>query len=276
MPMLSKALAWWQTLLLLLVGTYGVFCTAMAWGQRRLIYFPQRLDAEAARAAYQFYGVERWPADGECRGAVLRSDGGVAPTNGTVLVFHGNAGGAHEREFVAKTLQRLGWRVVLAEYPGYGPRPGAPSEASFSEDGRATARLVRKMYPGRLVVLGESLGSGTAAAVAADAGLKVDAVVLAVPFDCLANVGARHYPWLPVKWLLRDRFDNVESLRNYPGPVTLVQAEDDSVVPAECTRALFEALPHADRKRLICLPYTGHCDWFWPLTDAQWREMLSR
>lgn len=273
---MSRALAWWQVLPLLVVGTYGVFCAAVACGQRRLIYFPERLDAEAARAAYQCNGVVRWPADGECRGAVLRSSGGAAPTNGTVLVFHGNAGGAHEREFMATKLHALGWRVVLAEYPGYGPRPGAPSEASFREDGRATARLVRQAYPGRLVVLGESLGSGAAAAVAADAGLKVDAVVLAVPFDCLANVGARLYPWLPVRWLLRDRFDNVAALKDYPGPVTVVQAEDDLVVPADCTRALYEALPHADRNGLIKLPHTGHDDWFWALSDAQWREMLSR
>jgi len=200
----------------------------------------------------------------------------AALTNGTILVFHGNGGGAQERESYCDTFQRLGWRVVLAEYPGYAARPGRWGEASFREDGRATARLVRQAYPGRLVILGESLGSAVAASVAADPAVQADAVVLATPWRDLASVGAHHYPWLPVRFFLRDRYDTAAYLQGYDGPVTILQAEDDEIMPAAGTRALYDALPHADRKRRVTVPNVGHNEWFWQVDDGQWRDILPK
>ena len=270
-------LAWWQSLPLLAVGTYVVFCLSAALRQNKLLYFPERLTDAAAREAFAFYKVERWPdsAGAEYRGALKRTVPDATLTNGTVLVFHGNAGGAHERESYCDTLQKLGWRVILAEYPGYAARRGKLGEASFRDDGCATARLVRQKYAGRLVVLGESLGSGVAASVAADPKVRADAVVLATPWDTLSSVAAHHYPWLPVRLFLRDRYDSVAYLKRYQGPVTIIKAEDDEIMPASCTMALYEALPHADRKRLVRVPYVGHNEWFWQISDQQWREILS-
>ncbi|HNX34123.1 MAG TPA: alpha/beta fold hydrolase [Kiritimatiellia bacterium] len=271
-------LKWWQSFPLLAVGAYGVFCLAVALRQNRLIYFPQRLTPAEADKAFAFYRVERWPAGSgpDYRGIVKRTVPESSLTNGTILIFHGNGGGAHERESYCDALQMLGWRVILAEYPGYAARSGAWGEASFREDGRATARLVRQTYPGPLVLLGESLGSGVAASVAADTDLKADAVVLGTPWDNLANVGAYHYPWLPVRLLIRDRYDSVAYLQGYQGPVMVLQAEDDEIMPAACTRALYDGLPHADRKRWVSVPYVGHNEWFWQVTDEQWREILGR
>jgi len=269
-------LKWWQSLPLLAVGTYGAFCFAVAIWQNRLLYYPQRLTDAAARKAFNFYKVARWPdaSDAEYRGVVKATVPEASLTNGTVLVFHGNAGGAHERDYFCDTLQKLGWRVILAEYPGYGARSGKLGEASFREDGRATARLVRQKYPGRLVILGESLGSGVAAAVAADPDVKADAVVLATPWDTLMSVAVHHYPWLPVRLFLRDHYDSVAYLKNYAGPITILKAEDDEIMPAASTLALYDALPHADRKRLVRVPYVGHNEWFWQITDVQWRAIL--
>ena len=209
-------LTWWQSLPLLAVGTYAVFCLAVALHQSRLLYFPERLTEGKAGEAFAFYKVARWPegSGSDYRGLVKAAVPEGDLTNGTVLVFHGNGGGAQEREFYAETFQKLGWRVILAEFPGYGARSGKPGEAVFREDGRATARLVRQRYPGKLVILGESLGSGVAASVAADPGVKADAVILATPWDTLESVAAHHYPWLPVRLFLRDRYDSVAYLKN--------------------------------------------------------------
>ena len=270
-------LTWWQSLPLLAVGTYLVFCLSAALWQHKLLYFPEHLTDAAAREAFAFYKVERWPdpAGAEYRGVVKATVPEATLTNGTVLVFHGNAGGAHERESYCDTLQKLGWRVILAEYPGYGARAGKLGEASFREDGRETARLVRKRCPGRLVILGESLGSGVAASIADDKEVQADAVILATPWDTLASVAAHHYPWLPVRLCLRDRYDSVAYLKNYHGPISLLMAEDDEIMPASCTLALYDALPHADRKHLVRLPSVGHNEWFWQVSDGQWRELLA-
>jgi hypothetical protein len=254
-----------------------VFCLSAAVWQERLLYYPQCLTEAEANAAFEFYKVARWPSGSgaEYRGVVKKTVPDASLTNGTVLVFHGNGGGAHERESYCDTLQKLGWRVILAEYPGYAARGGVLGEASFREDGRATARLARASYPGPLVILGESLGSGVAASVAADRGVQADALILATPFDSLVSVAAHHYPWLPVRLFLRDRYDSVAYLRSYGGPVTLLMAEDDEIMPAACTLALYDALPRAVRKRLVRVPYAGHNEWYWQVSEAQWREILG-
>lgn len=270
------SLTWWQSLPVLAVGTYVVFCLSAAVWQHRLLYFPERLSAAAEAEAFAFYKVERWPdqAGADYRGVVKATVPEAGLTNGTVLVFHGNGGGAHERADYCDTLQKLGWRVILAEYPGYAARGGELGESSFREDGRATARLVRARFPGRLVILGESLGSGVAASVAADREVKADAVILATPWDSLTTVAAQHYPWLPVRLLLRDRYDSVAYLQSYPGHVVVLMAEDDEIMPATCTLALYEALPFADRKRLVRVPNVGHNEWFCMISEQQWREIL--
>ncbi len=266
----------WLRLPLLALAAYIVFCLAVAVRQRHLLYFPRRLSEAKARAEFARCGVVRWPRAlaGNYLAAVKPTPDDASLTNGTVLVFHGNAGGAHEREFYCDTLQRLGWRVILAEYPGYGARPGTWSEASFREDGRRTARQVRQAYPGPLVLLGESLGCGVAAAVAADPAVAPDALILATPWDRLATVAAHYYPWLPVRLLLRDRYDTVAYLKDYAGTVSIILAEEDETLPPASTLALYEALPHPDRKRLLRIPQAGHNTWFWLVSDAQWRDLL--
>lgn len=268
----------WQSFPLLLAGCYLVFCLTVILWQRRLLYFPQPLTPAAADAAFALYGVERWPegSGAAYRGLVKKTSGAHAFTNGTVLVFHGNAGGAHDRIDYCLTLQRHGWRVILAEYPGYGARGGRINETSFREDARATARLARQQEPGRrLIVFGESLGCGVAAAVASDLELRVDALVLATPWDKLESVAAARYPWLPVRFFLRDRYDSAAALAAYSGPVTILMAGDDEIIPARSTLRLYEAMRHALPRRLIRIPDVGHNDWFDILTDAQWREILS-
>ena len=268
-------LVWWQRWPLIVAGAYAVFCVALALLQRRLLYFPQRIAPDQAKAAFDACGLSRWPdasSEAYC-GLVRRMADETALTNGTVLLFHGNAGCAKDREPYCDLLNKLGWRVVIAEYPGYGARTGARSEASFREDGRATARLVRQRYPGRLVLVGESLGAGVAAAAAADPELNADAVILATPWDRLASVAAHHYPWLPLRFFLSDRYDSVAYLKRYAGPVTVLLAERDEIVPKSSTLALYEALPQSG-KRLVRLTSTTHNEWFERLAEEQWRELL--
>lgn len=133
----------------------------------------------------------------------------------------------------AEELRRRGLAVLLMDYRGYGGNPGKPSEDGLAADADAAVdALIELGYPPeRTLYFGESLGSGVVASLQArhpPAGL-----VLRSPFTELADVGAHHYPWLPVRALLRDRFPVVEHLALSDVPVTVIYGDSDSVVPSE-------------------------------------------
>lgn len=237
------------------IGLGGV-----AMFQDRLLYFP----APATVAEMATGGLQPWPSAQDFRALLAPPQGAV---RGTVLVFHGNAGHAGHRRYYADTLARQGLRVLLAEYPGYGPRGGETGERSLVEDARESIAQAHRMFGSPLVVIGESLGAGVAAAAVAEQRDAVAGLVLITPWDRLVNVAAYHYPWLPVRWLLRDRYDSVEHLAGFGRPVLVVVAGADRVVPARLGIALHEALPAP--KRLVTVEAAGHNDW--PgFVDARW------
>ncbi|HYQ91479.1 MAG TPA: alpha/beta fold hydrolase, partial [Candidatus Competibacteraceae bacterium] len=193
--------------------------------QDYFLYFP----AKAAVADVVSSQLHAWPAAADFRGLVAEP---ATPARGTVIIFHGNAGHAGHRDFYAAALTRLGWRVILAEYPGYGPRDGPLGERSLVEDAEQTVLRARQLYRVPLLVIGESLGAGVAAAASARQPDKIDGLLLITPWDRLENVATYHYRWLPVGWLLRDRYDSVANLASYHQPVVVAIAERDDIVPA--------------------------------------------
>ncbi len=237
--------------------------------QDRLLYFPDTLPQPNLLAELQRDGLLAWPATGELRG-LRREPAGHA--RATLLLFHGNAGHAGHRVYYAD-LARLGLRVILAEYPGYGPRPGKPGEEALVADAVETIRLARREFAGPLLLAGESLGSGVAAAAYARVPDAVAAVLLITPWDSLANVARHHYPWLPVRWMLRDRYDSLVHLSTAQLPVAIVVAERDSIVPASYGENLYERLRAP--KRLWRLSGAGHNDWMDHLPPGWWDDALA-
>jgi pimeloyl-ACP methyl ester carboxylesterase len=122
-------------------------------------------------------------------------------------------------------------------------------------------------------VIGESLGAAVAAAAAARQGDKVQGLLLITPWDRLEHVGSYHYPWLPVKWLLRDRYDSAANLQNFEGPIVIALAEQDAIVPARFGLALYEGLRQP--KKLLILQGAGHNDWPSSIDAAWWRQAIA-
>ena len=262
-----RTLAWFA--LVLAVG-YAAVAAAVALSQGRLIYPSAGRTAAPSAAAVAARGLEAVPADGAPRAFVAEPPG---EARATAVVFHGNAGTALDRGYYVRALSARGVRVVLAEYPGYGGRPGAPSEAALVADGAGTVRWAARRYPGPLVVWGESLGAGVAAAVAARVPALVDGVVLLTPWDSLLARARQSYGWLPVGLLLRDRYDSAAHLRGSDRPVAVVVAERDAVIPPERAHALFDALEGP--KRLWTFPGAGHNSWPADPGAGWWDEVLS-
>lgn len=236
--------------------------------QDDLIYFPDNPPRAALLADARRHGLTAWPDENDYRG--LRREP-VGPVRGTLLLFHGNAGHAGHRAAYAAELERLGLRVILAEYPGYGSRPGDLGEAALVADAVVSVTLARRQFSGPLLLAGESLGAGVAAAVAKRADLA--GLLLITPWDSIESVAHHHYPALPVGWLLHDRYDSVANLAGYPGRVAVVLAERDSIIPPALGQRLFAGL--AEPKQLWVVPASDHNDWMGRVDAAWWDAVIG-
>jgi fermentation-respiration switch protein FrsA (DUF1100 family) len=220
--------------LLVLVG--------LAWAfQRRLIYLPDSSPVPpAATVLPGASDVVIRTADGLDLGAWYMP----APARScrpTVLVASGNAGNRQSRAPLAKALADSGFGVLLVDYRGYGGNPGSPSEAGLALDVRAALNFLNRagIVDRELIYFGESLGAAVVTELALEhppAGL-----LLRSPFTELAAVGQEHYPVLPVRLLLRDRFPVLHSIARVTAPTTVVYGTSDNVVPAEQSRAVADA-----------------------------------
>jgi hypothetical protein len=215
-------------------GIVLVVVALLAVVQRSLIYHPLRLDAAACADLADIHGFEAWTnADGQAIGYRSLPGPGDRRAPLAVLIAHGNAGCALQRaEYAAPLRAAAADRAVsvyLLEYPGYGARPGSPSQPAFLAAAEDALNSIPAGVP--VVVVGESLGSGVAAATARSNPDRVAGLLLLTPFDSLVNVAQHHYPVLPVRWLLRDRYPSEEWLRSYRGPVAVIVAGRDTVVP---------------------------------------------
>lgn len=233
----------------------------LAWAfQRRMIYFPLGdVPAPGETGLRRAEAVTFTTEDGLTLAAWFVPP--VAPEAGvTVMVFNGNAGNRAYRAELAARLAERGIATFLLDYRGYGGNPGKPNEAGLTRDARAAWRYLvsrRDVDPARIVYFGESLGGAVALNLALEHTPR--ALILRSPFTSLADVAAYHYPFLPVRWLLRDRFPSLDRIRHVRCPVLVITAERDSIVPAEQSRRLYEAAP--DPKRLLVVPQTDHNDY---------------
>ncbi|KON80675.2 alpha/beta hydrolase [Azoarcus sp. PA01] len=234
--------------------------------QDRWLYFPDTATLDEVVSER----LAAWPRPEDFRGLIAEPEGSA---RATAIVFHGNAGHAGHRDFYAARLTRLGLRVILAEYAGYGPRGGAVGEQNLVVDAEHTVALAHRLYGGPLLLIGDSLGAGVAAAASASRRDRTAGLLLITPWDRLENVATFHYPWLPVHWLLHDRYDSAAHLASAGRPVLVVVAERDSIVPARFGAALYEAL--GEPKRLAVVEGADHNDWVDHVDERWWRDAIS-
>lgn len=239
--------------------------------QRNLIYFPATYSLVRQSQLADQSGLKLWPSENGYLGLIAKT--GNASNKGTVIVFHGNAGSAIDRTYYSNALEKLGYRVVLAEYPGYGARTGKPSEQALISDGIETVKQALADFGGPVFLWGESLGSGVVGGIVHSGQVSVKGIVLVTPFSSLADVAQHHYWFLPAKWLVRDKFDNIENLKNYQGNTAVLLAGQDQIVPNKYSLKLFNALTH--RKKLWTFDGAGHNTL--PLYQDQpwWQEVMQ-
>lgn len=239
--------------------------------QNRLLYFPY--SSAPSKESLESARLKPWPsASGGYRG--LTGIDETAYVNGTVIVFHGNAGASVDRAFYVKALGNLGYRVLLAEYPMYGGRTGELGEKSFVQDGNETIRLAHEQFGGPIFLLGESLGCGVVAAVVLITSVKIEGIVLITPWESLQAIAQEKFPFLPVRLLLTDTYDNMNNLKGFRGKIAVVGAAHDEVIPVEHAKTLFKSIPD-DIKRMWVIKGAGHNNWPLYVDMSWWKEITD-
>ena len=241
--------------------------------QRQLIYFPETAAEGALLDAAEQRGLQAWrDRDGQLIGWRTVAPGELQQR---LVVFHGNAGHALYRQYFAAGFLSLGvgWEVYLFEYPGYGARPGAPSESDIKAAAASAMEMLLAEDARPVYLVGESLGSGVATWLASTFGTQSAGLLLVTPFTSLADVAGHHYGGLPAKALLRERYDSNAALDQYQGPVAFVVAGKDEIVPAALGRQLYES--YRGPRLLREQPGAGHNSLDFNPGAAWWREVAD-
>ena len=260
-------------LVMLVAVAIGTFALAW-WLQERLIFFPQPL-ASTGPLPPRVEPLEVIATDGvRLRGWIRRSTGEPAPA---VIAFGGNA------EEISALLADSHWprdfAIVAVNYRGYGESEGKPGERALYADAVAIHDAIGRradVDAQCIIVFGRSLG--TAVAVHLAAVRPVAGVILVSPFDSLTAIGRQHYPWLPVAWLLRHRFDAAILARGNRMPLHVIVGDADTLVPVARSRVLFDAW--AGPKDWQVVRGANHndvatYDTFWPGIVAFLRERAA-
>jgi len=242
---------------LLIVGlaSYAALVALMYVAQRALMYFPERLHtspAEAGLPAAEDIVLDT--ADGERVIVWHLAPRGEQPV---VLYFHGNGGALRYRVDRFRALAADGSGLVALSYRGYGGSSGRPTEAGLIADAAAAYAFASSRYPAeRLVLWGESLGSGVAVALAAER--PVGRIILEAPFASAVEVGAAAYPFVPVRWLMKDQFRSDLRIEKLTAPVLVLHGERDRVVPIASGERLYALVKSS--KQFVRFPFGGHED----------------
>lgn len=237
---------------------YLLFAFLIYLGQRRYIYQPSPLRIVQGRLPELPPGFVPWLDDGQIIG--YRRETGAA---NALFFLHGNGG--HGRDWAFATADFPG-DVYVLEYPGYGERPGVPTEQTLK---RAALEAYDRIpdYPNK-IVCGQSLGTGVTPAIFLRR--PVRSLVLVTPFTSLLDVARSTFPILPVRWMLKDPMELFEPWQSFTGSTTVVLAEADEVVPRAAS------LPFAEVRKpqyhLIRIPNAGHNDA--QVTADMWHSIL--
>lgn len=220
-------------LLLILLGGYALIVALAFAFQNRLVYLPNVVGRDIvstpADIGLDFEEVWLDTADKERLHAWWVPH---AASRGSVLFSHGNAGNISHRLDTIRAFHALGLDVFIYDYRGYGQSSGQPSESGTYHDIEAAWRWLvqaRGLDPGRIVLFGRSLGSAVAAALAVD--VEAGGLIMESPFISMPELGAELYPFLPVRWLARIRYDTLERIDRVGMPVLIIHARDDEIMP---------------------------------------------
>jgi uncharacterized protein len=214
---------------------YIAMCAYLYFQQHSLIYFP---DTSRFEQCANFIDAQKIVHNGT---RMYYKDNG----NRLAIFYHGNAGTACESRKMKDFLEEQGYSYLFVEYAGYANDPRKPSMGLILQDVRNAAGFAKAKHPKKVVVIGESLGSGAASYHTFIA--SPDAAVLIVPFNSFRGLAKEKYPLFPVSSLLTETYDNGKWLERYQGNVLIIHGDADTTISQRHSRELFSLLPSKNK-----------------------------
>jgi fermentation-respiration switch protein FrsA (DUF1100 family) len=229
-----------MSIIVILVLGFIAIALLLRWREPGMIFYPTReIIVTPATMGFAFEDVYLKTSDG------MKINGWSLPVDNapvTVLFFHGNAGNISHRFEKLNVLRRLGASVFIVDYHGYGRSEGVPSErATYLDASAAYDYLTRQRgIPAKIIVLyGESLGSAVAVDLASKA--QVGGVIVEEGFTSVGDVGQRMFPFLPVRWLVQNKYDTLSKIGRINAPLLLLHSAEDEFFEMRHAERLFAA-----------------------------------
>ncbi len=240
----------------LAVVCYLSAASFLYFGQRRILYAPSlTMGHPSAYNLSQFQELHLQTRDK----VTLTVWYGVAPSaTQTILYFQGNAGNIGDRAEKFASFFDAGYSVLAVSYRGYGSSTGTPSEKGFYEDARTAIDYLKSQNIPLdfILVYGESLGTGVATHVAAN--YPIGGLILEAPYTSIVDIGQSRYPFIPVRRLLRDKFDSYLNLPNIKVSTLIIHGTEDTVIPTIYGKRMYSLAN--EPKKIKLFEHTGHSD----------------
>lgn len=245
-----------KSVLVVGIAAYALIAAGLYFNQRRMMY-----GADPTRTAPADAGlpdVEEKIIDTPDGQKIIAWYGRAKPGQPTIVYFHGNAGTLEgRRDRIRKYLNR-GRGMFMMAYRGYSGSTGSPTEADNVADAKLAydALLREGVRPDDIIIYGESLGTGVAVQVAIEKAVR--GVVLDSPYTSLPDRAAELYPYFPVRFLMKDRYETSKHIGQMKVPLFILHGEADQIVPVEMGRKIFSLAN--EPKEIVTLPGAGHAD----------------
>lgn len=262
-----------MNLLWFVVAVYCGTFIALATMQRSFMYHPDRYDEAGALRMAATHGVLPWrDASGKLIGWRRV---GKQPARNRLLILHGNGGSALARTYFMDGLGKLDggtlWEFYALEYPGYGWREGTPTESSIVGAVESALQELTRTDTRPLYIAGESLGTGVGCILASRHPDKIHGLFLATPYTSTTDVAVGRFPMFPVRAVMLDRYDAATALKQYSGPVAMLLAGNDYIIPTRFGQKLYDE--YSGPKKLWIQPNAGHNTLDYDPHAGWWKEV---
>ena len=224
-----------------LICLYAALVILVYLGQSRLVYFPTNsIDATPDLLNLSYEDVWLQTQDGE------RIHGWYVPQEDakwTVLMFHGNGGNISHRLQTLDILNEIGVNTLIIDYRGYGLSEGSPSERATYQDAMAAwdHLIQHRTNAESVVVFGRSLGGAVAVWLASN--VRPKGLILESTFSSVVDMAQHHYPFLPVRYISKFKYDSLSLASNIQIPTLMLHSREDNIVPFNLGMKLYDALP---------------------------------